>query len=87
MSKSTTLRSVMSALSLALVATTFVAPAAIACDGNKTDRPAKMVRPLSAIGKRIKHLFSSRNDSTKSEPTDDAGYIPTDDAGELPITP
>lgn len=87
MFNSTTLRNVMSALALALVISTCSATMANACDGDKTNRSVTVTRPLPALLNKIKHLFSSRNDSTKSEPTDDAGYVTTDDAEQLPITP
>ncbi len=80
-----TLRSVMSALSLALVATTFVAPAAYAGDQTKTDRSIKMVRPLSAIVKGIKHLFGNTDKSPNSEPSEYDGDYMTDPS-DLPIS-
>lgn len=79
-----TLRNAMFALSLiAIIAV--ATPAANACDGTKTDRPAKMVRPLSSLMQGIKRLFSGSGKSTKNEPaTDNADYV-TDDASELII--
>lgn len=82
---STTLRNVMSALLLALIISAF-APMADACDGNKTNRSVKTVRPLSAIVRGIKNLLGGSSKSPNQEPsTSDSDYVPTDDASELPI--
>lgn len=81
---STTLRSVMSALTLVALFAVAI-PAANACDGNKVAHPAKVERP--SLIQALKHLFNHSGKSTKTEPvTDDGGYIPTDDSYELPIS-
>jgi hypothetical protein len=82
MFKSITLRSVMSIALFALVIASTM-PAANACD-SKNNRQTKIVRPLSAIVKGIKHLLGGNGDSQKREPSVDDDFVT--DYSEFPIS-
>ncbi len=85
MFNSTTLRSVMSVVALALVMTCTMQPAN-ACETTKAACPVKAVSPICKLVNGVKHLFAVRKDTNKSEPVDNADYV-TDDPSELIITP
>ncbi|MBX9879663.1 MAG: hypothetical protein K2Y22_14490 [Candidatus Obscuribacterales bacterium] len=85
MFNSTTLRSVMSVAIIAVVMVCTM-QSANACETTKAACPVKAVRPVCKLLNGVKHLFTVRKDTNKTEPVDNADYV-TDDASELIITP